>query len=163
MLFRLALVFTMFAPAVLAQDTPRFDSAPVLACLAQGKEGACIGVATEACTASTPGGDSTVGYSFCAQGELQFWDAELNRLYRQRMAIARSLDAEPQIPDWTPRPSDVEALRAMQRAWIAFRDATCHFEEIQWWGGTGMGGAGIACRMRLTAQQALYLRSLGEG
>lgn len=163
MLPRLALSLILLASPVLADDAPGFDPAPILTCLAQGKEGACIGIAAEACMAAEPGGGTTMGYAYCTGAEHQWWDGELNRVYQLRMAEARALDAEPPMPGLLARPSDVEGLRAMQRAWIAYRDATCHYEEIQWWGGTGMSGAGAACRLRLTAMQTLYLRSLSEG
>lgn len=162
MLLRLALSLTLLASPLRADDGPGFDPAPILACLAQGKEGACIGLGAEACMVQSPGGGTTMVQAYCAEAEHQWWDGELNRVYRQRMAEARTIDAEPPYPGMLPRPSDVDALRAMQRAWIAFRDATCHFEEIQWWGGTGMSGAGAGCRLRLTATQTLYLRSLSE-
>ncbi|MEO0774677.1 MAG: lysozyme inhibitor LprI family protein, partial [Pseudomonadota bacterium] len=53
--------------------------------------------------------------------------------------------------------SQEEALRAMQRAWIAYRDATCDYEYSQWGGGTGGGPALIGCIMRETGEQTLYL------
>jgi len=54
-------------------------------------------------------------------------------------------------------PAQAEALRDMQRAWIAFRDATCTYEASQWSGGTGQGPAYEGCVMRMTAEQTLYL------
>lgn len=157
------LILSLLAGPALADDAPAIDSTRIEHCLAQGKGAACIGLAAEACMAATPGGGSTIGYAMCTGHELGWWDSELNRAYQARMAEAREIDTEPPPPGFLPRPSDVEALRAMQRAWIAFRDATCQFEELQFWGGTGMGGAGIACRLRLTATQALYLHGLIGG
>ena len=63
-------------------------------------------------------------------------------------------------------PSDPErntaavALRAMQRAWIGFRDATCDYERSLWGGGTGGGPATAACLMRMTGEQTLYLERM---
>ena len=54
-------------------------------------------------------------------------------------------------------PPVAEALRAMQRAWIAYRDASCDYERAQWAGGTGGGPATAACLMRHTGVKALEL------
>ena len=51
----------------------------------------------------------------------------------------------------------------MQRAWIGWRDATCDYERAQWGGGTGGGPATVACLMRLTGEQALYLETVRMG
>jgi uncharacterized protein YecT (DUF1311 family) len=48
-------------------------------------------------------------------------------------------------------------LKAMQRAWIAYRDAACRHEQAQWMGGTGGGPARMSCHAHETAQQALRL------
>jgi uncharacterized protein YecT (DUF1311 family) len=48
-------------------------------------------------------------------------------------------------------PPVAEALRDMQRAWIAYRDASCDYERAQWGGGTGGGPATAGCLMRTRA------------
>ena len=158
-----ALCLALTPLAVPAQTGPAFDPGALTNCLADGHGAACIGRGAEACTMTTPGGGSNIGYGACIEAERSWWDIELNTAYQMRMNEARSIDREAPIPGLRPRPSDVESLRAMQRAWIAFRDATCAFEELQWWGGTGAGAAGNACRMRMTGEQTLYLRSLLGG
>jgi len=97
--------------------------------------------------------------SGCASREADWWDAMLNAEYQARRAEARRFDADTGA---RPLPS-AEALRDMQRAWITFRDATCSFEASQWGGGTGANPAFLNCIMRMTAEQALYLRGAGFG
>jgi uncharacterized protein YecT (DUF1311 family) len=153
------LILALVPLPALAQGHADFDPAVITTCLADGHGPACIGRGAEACTMASPGGGSNAGWGACVEAERAWWDGQLNAVYRDRMTIARAIDAEAPMPGLMPRPSDVDALRSLQRAWITFRDTSCYFEEIQWWGGTGMGAAGNACRMRMTAEQTLYLRS----
>lgn len=112
----------------------------------------------------TEGGYTTPGMAGCLDAEREYWDGELNAAYGELRARAQQFDADPPIEGLPPRPSSVDALRDMQRAWIAFRDASCRYEQLQWWGGTGASGAYTGCLMRLTGEQALTLRSyLAEG
>jgi uncharacterized protein YecT (DUF1311 family) len=164
-MIRLALVLTLLATPLAAQSKGedeglRFDPGPTMACLDRGGWRDCIGLAMMACIEGTPGGNSTAGMAGCANAEAEWWDARLNAEYQALMADERAADAEWQpIPGLAPRPSGVETLRAAQRAWIAWRDATCTYEELQWWGGTGASGAGAGCRLYLTGEQVLRLMS----
>jgi uncharacterized protein YecT (DUF1311 family) len=137
---RLALVL-LAAPAA-AQDDPRFLPGPTLDCLARHAgtpaARACIGLSAGDCMETTAMGSTTVGMGFCLDRELTLWDGRLNAAYRDLMAAA---------------------LRAMQRGWIAFRDARCDYERAQWGGGTGGGPATLACLMQMTGEQALYLEA----
>jgi len=139
----------------------RFDEALITACLDGGQWRDCIGVASNACMDATEGGYSTIGMVGCISAEHDWWDADLNSSYRALRTHERAADASwPSVPGMLPRPSGVDALRDMQRAWITFRDATCLYDELQWWGGTGASLVGAACRSQLTAEQALHLRRL---
>ena len=164
-MIRLALVLSLLAAPAAAQSVKddgrlRFDGGLIQSCLDGGGWRDCIGVAANACIEATPGGYSTVGMTGCTMAEEAWWDARLNAEYRALMAREEQGDADWQpIPGLLPRPSGAEALRTAQRAWIAWRDATCTYEELQWWGGTGASGAGAGCRMRLTAEQVLMLMS----
>ena len=108
---------------------------------------------------NTPGGYSTVGMGGCLSYELDYWDGLLNANYQAALARARQADRD----NAGYGPSQEQALRTMQRAWIPFRDGTCDFERSQWGGGTGQGPAGAECLMRVTAQQALYLDRYAPG
>jgi uncharacterized protein YecT (DUF1311 family) len=150
------LVLLAFALPAAAQDLP-FSAEPTEACLATIPEEpeACIGRSADACMA-TPDGSTTVGAGFCLSKEAEFWDARLNAAYAALMQAEQDYDAEMAELD-IAAPSTSDALREMQRAWIAWRDAACTYERSQWGGGTGGGPATAACMMRLTGEQALAL------
>ncbi len=143
-----------------AQDDLRFDPLPTLSCLA-GAETlpsmmTCVGIAAEACMESQASGYTTVGMGYCLDQELSFWDGRLNTAYGQLMAQEKATDTEMKEIGATV-PSLAETLRAMQRAWIPFRDASCDYARAQWGGGTGGGPATLSCLMTQTARQALEL------
>ena len=119
----------------------------------------CIGLSAEACMEVSEGGFSTVGMGGCLEQELNWWDAMLNRSYQHLMTQEKADDAEAKSDGFTA-PSKTDALKAMQRAWIPHRDATCDYEMSQWGGGTGGGPAILACLMRLTGEQTIYLNSM---
>jgi uncharacterized protein YecT (DUF1311 family) len=152
----------VIALALLATDATaqamRFDPAPTEACLAAATSdpASCIGHAADACMLENDGGDTTVGMGFCLSQEWEWWDGRLNAAYGALVARHEATDAEMSEMKATV-PSLAEALRAMQRAWIPFRDASCDYERAQWGGGTGGGPATAACLMRLTGDQALVL------
>ena len=122
----------------------------------------CIGASAERCMKETPGGYSTVAMGGCTAMEADYWDARLNTVYQQMMARARQADEENKEYGGFA-PSQAEALRAMQRAWIPYRDAKCAFERSLWGGGTGAGPAGVSCVMYTTAEQVLLLQESGLG
>lgn len=160
------LAITLLPPlAAIAQDQPVFDAEPVETCLADmaemvdpSEKEQCIGLAADACMQSEESGYTTVGIGYCLSEELGFWDGLLNETYGRLMARSKDGDAEMKELE-IEVPSQVEALRAMQRAWIAYRDAACAFELSQWGGGTGGGPAALGCHMSLTAKQALALET----
>jgi uncharacterized protein YecT (DUF1311 family) len=116
---------------------------------------ACVGRAAAACM-MTPGGDTTIGMMECLEGERGYWNARLDVAYTDRMTIAQEQDTE--MRELGSAAASIEArLRDMQQAWIAFRDASCLYEQAQWMGGTGGGPATMACHMHETARQALKL------
>lgn len=158
-MIRLSLVaFALCLGPAQAQE-PRIDAAAIESCLADGGNDTCIGIAIEPCMESL-GGFSTPAHQGCSFAELEWWDGYLNRVYVEAVARSRTVDARSPDYGMPNRPSDVDALRAMQRAWIGYRDATCNYEELQWWGGTGASGARLECLLRLTGTQAMYLRDL---
>ncbi|PIV73116.1 MAG: hypothetical protein COW55_14255 [Rhodobacteraceae bacterium CG17_big_fil_post_rev_8_21_14_2_50_65_11] len=156
--FLSALCLALASPAVpaVAQELV-FDPSHTLGCIAAAPDQyaaeACFGTSADRCMSDTPGGYSTVAMGGCLSLEAEFWDDRLNAVYRTLRAQDQRQDAE--APDYAP--AQAEALRDMQRAWIAFRDATCTYEASQWSGGTGQGPAYEGCVMRMTAEQTLYL------
>lgn len=158
------LFFTLLLPVpAMAQDLV-FDAAAPQECLINsgygGTQQDCIGFSAAMCM-QQPGGDSTYGMGFCLDSELQVWDGMLNDNYQQLRAAMLASDAD--LPDLLAVQAD--ALRDMQRAWIAYRDARCGYEVTLWQGGTGSSPAFLNCMMLLTGEQALYLSALysGEG
>ncbi len=103
-------------------------------------------------------GETTVGMGFCLSQEWGWWDARLNAAYGALMARHSANDAQSKT-DGFEAPPVAPALRDMQRAWIAWRDASCDYERVQWSGGSGGGPATVACLMRLTGEQALALEA----
>lgn len=115
----------------------------------------CVGRAAAVCM-MTPGGDTTIGMMECLEGERGYWDARLGAAYADGMSIAREQDTEMRELG-SAAASIAERLRDLQQAWIAFRNASCLYEQAQWMGGTGGGPATMACHMHETARQALKL------
>lgn len=115
----------------------------------------CVGRSAQTCM-SRPGGDTTIGMIDCLKGEGDYWDTRLNAAYNKKLSAARKEDASMTSIRATVA-SLADALRNMQRSWIAYRDAACLYEQAQWMGGTGGGPAIMTCHMHETARQALKL------
>ncbi|MFN3970458.1 MAG: lysozyme inhibitor LprI family protein [Gemmobacter sp.] len=152
----------MLAAQPAAAQDPRFSPRAALECLGANagspEARACIGLSASDCMETTPMGGTTIGMGFCLDAELSLWDGRLNAAYRDLMAQNRARDAETRTYGGNAPPM-ADALRGMQRAWIAFRDARCDYERSQWGGGTGGGPATYACLMQMTGEQALYLEA----
>ncbi|THD82818.1 DUF1311 domain-containing protein [Aliigemmobacter aestuarii] len=160
----IALCLAGAATMAAAQDAePVFSPALTEDCLAESLAAGfdpaeCIGRAAEACMNGSDIGGSTVGMNLCIGAELGWWDTRLNAAYRVLMAQNEATDAE-MAELGTSAPKMAPALRDMQRAWIAFRDAACAYEVTWWGGGTGGGPAWNGCMMDLTARQTLRLEA----
>lgn len=153
-------VLAMAALPVAAQTLP-FSTVETETCLAELASAEarvlCVGRSAAACI-DTPDGRTTVGMGYCLDQERAYWDARLNAAYTALVEIERAQDAEmTELGSSAPRMEP--ALRDMQRAWIAFRDAACAYEASQWGGGTGAGPAYIGCLMTQTGHQALELEA----
>lgn len=154
------------AATVVHADDVVFSPVATESCLAAMSDSqdpqSCIGASANACMEATDGGWSTYGMGQCLDQELQYWDARLNTAYKSVRAKARAIDAE-MAELGSAAAKQADALLAMQRAWIGFRDASCDYERSLWGGGSGGGPATVSCHMSLTAQQALYLEASGLG
>lgn len=162
---KIAVALVMLAGAAGARELT-FDPGPTVACLAQADASSkkaldCIGKAANACMLP-PYGDDTIGMVYCLNAEWEWWDARLNATYGQLMAEHKAADAEMTGLGATV-PSLADSLKAMQRAWIPFRDATCDYERATWSNGSGRGPATAGCLMVQTGRQALSLEArLGQ-
>ncbi len=94
------------------------------------------------CT-NTREGSSNLGTADCYRVEWSIWDNLLNENFKNLMG---ALDSQ-----------QTAKLRAMQQAWIAYRDSTCNFymDKIQ---GSMAVPMGAACAARETARRAMLLR-----
>ena len=98
------------------------------------------------CT-NTREGSSNLGTADCYRVEWVIWDNLLNENFKKLMdALDNQQSAK---------------LRAMQQAWIAYRDTTCNFymDKIQ---GSMAIPMGAACAARETARRALLLREFTQ-
>jgi uncharacterized protein YecT (DUF1311 family) len=93
--------------------------------------------------AETPEGSSNVGTADCYRLEAAIWDNLLNENFK---SLLGTLDDQ-----------QAAKLRAMQHAWIAYRDTTCNFywDKIQ---GTMAIPMSAACNARETARRAVLLQ-----
>lgn len=104
---------------------------------------------------------STPDLNACASKDFEKADAELNRVYQAalkdipEMAIAD----EPAFN----KEAWEKALRASQRAWVAFRDAECNDHVPLFSGGGSMRtGEVIGCATEMTEARTKYLKDRYE-
>jgi len=158
--FGLAAAVAIAAPVAAQQLV--YNDAHTQTCLAAGTspeaKKACIGVSANACMEDSAGGFSTLGMVGCLDREVQYWDRALNAAYKAKKARDQAEDAQ-NAADGITAPKKAIALRDMQRAWIAFRDASCLYERSNFGGGTGAGPAGVGCILQMTAEQAMVLQA----
>jgi len=156
----LAVFCSLLALPAAAQPVPFLPTATE-ACLAAAEDSggreACIGRSADQC-ADTPDGSTTAGLGICFGTERDFWDVRLNQAYHTLLEIEKG-NAAALAQSGSAAASPSEALQAMQRAWIAWRDAACAYEVSGWGGGTGGGPAGAECEMQVTGRQALSLEA----
>ena len=93
--------------------------------------------------------------NFCADKDFQAADKALNEAYEAALASTKTRELE--------KPYDAKsfeaAMRAAQRAWIAYRDADCKDLTAQEWsGGTGTTSAVLGCMTEKTMQRTKDLK-----
>ncbi len=94
----------------------------------------------------------------CAVLDWQAADADLNVAYGKAVQAMQALDRD--LP--AGEAGAEAALRAAQRAWIAFRDAACTAEGFTMRGGTAEPMVVAICKARLTAARTQDLLILTE-
>jgi uncharacterized protein YecT (DUF1311 family) len=109
-------------------------------------ERACLFTLVAEPCQKTPEGQSNLGMADCFRLEQAIWDDLLNENYKRLAADSDGKQAA--------------SLRAMQRAWIADRDATCGFYDARIHGSMAIPSA-AACLARETARRALLLQFFG--
>jgi uncharacterized protein YecT (DUF1311 family) len=99
---------------------------------------------------------TTVEMNFCSDEDFKAADAKLNAAYKKVLAQIAGSDLEKPYD----RQSWEEALRASQRAWVAFRDADCRGAvPMEWSGGTGTTSAVLGC---MTGKTVARTQELAE-
>lgn len=98
---------------------------------------------------------STVEMNFCAEKDFNAADKTLNAAYEAALASIKGRDLE--------KPYDAKsfeaALRASQRAWLAYRDAYCKDLIAQEWsGGSGTTSASLGCMTEKTMRRTKELK-----
>lgn len=165
LLLTLALAGSGVAAPALAEKVSGYDDKLLTACIAQSKAkgtdaDSCIGNASTKCM-DAPEGETTVGMVNCLSAEAAQWDHLMNGWYGEALKQAVAADADLKELD-SAAPPAAPLLKASQRDWITFRDASCSFQSARFQGGSGGGPAAAACLMELTGTQALRLRDLLE-
>jgi uncharacterized protein YecT (DUF1311 family) len=116
---------------------------------------ASLAPAAQAQTIDCANASSTVEMNFCADRDFQAADKALNEAYEAALASTKTRELE--------KPYDAKsfeaAMRAAQRAWIAYRDADCKDLTAQEWsGGTGTTSAVLGCMTEKTMQRTKDLK-----
>ena len=100
--------------------------------------------------------NTTVEMNFCADKDYKAADTALNTAYQDTLAkIAKTTGKKPyDAKSWD------EALRASQRAWVAFRDAECKgLAPMPWGGGTITTINVLGCMTSLTQDRIKMLKA----
>jgi uncharacterized protein YecT (DUF1311 family) len=97
---------------------------------------------------------TTVEMNFCADKDLAAADEKLNAVYKKVLAQIDESGLEKPYD----RASWEAAMRASQRAWVAFRDADCKgVVPMEWSGGSGTSAAVLGCMSQKTIERTKEL------
>ncbi|SMX32611.1 lysozyme inhibitor LprI family protein [Octadecabacter ascidiaceicola] len=151
----LIVLFSALAVPAAAQDFS-IDPHLIDRCLAINDETPmrCVGRQADEC-AQRNGGGADMVISACLAAEAEVWDGMLNRVYGRVLEHAKTHERW----DVGYQPNQLtDAVREMQRAWIAYRDATCgHALARATPFGSGAGPAINECELHETARQYFQL------
>ena len=132
----------LHGPDELAEKTGRKGRLDAAREAAPRQAESCIGVVSTACI-QAEGNESTAVMLDCYGREANAWDGRLNAAYKQALKSGDGDDV-------------VEGFRKVQRAWIAFRDASCAQPAIVFKGSMAAPMEAYR-RLDMTARQALWL------
>lgn len=94
----------------------------------------------------------------CSQEDYEAADVALNAAYRKTMARAQAMDKDfAEIGEGMV--GAVDALKAAQRAWIAYRDAQCELAGFEARGGTMEPMLVAGCLAELTTKRTDELKA----
>lgn len=96
--------------------------------------------------------------TYCAEQDWLAADADLNTAYAVAREVMQGIDAELEAS----QRGAADYLRAGQRAWVTFRDATCAAEGYAMHGGSAEPMVIYGCRARLTEQRTADLEAMAE-
>ncbi|WP_081177736.1 lysozyme inhibitor LprI family protein [Rhizobium rhizosphaerae] len=101
--------------------------------------------------------ESQMELNYCADQDYAEADQALNEIYRQAMTRLRKADADLAA---TPgaEAGAVEALKAAQRGWIAYRDGQCILAGLPVRGGTMEPMLVLNCQADLTRKRTQELK-----
>jgi uncharacterized protein YecT (DUF1311 family) len=99
---------------------------------------------------------TTVDMVSCAEREFRKHDADMSRSYGELVQRAKAVN----MTEKGYGPPPLDALQQSQRAWLAFRDADCHWKSTSFYGGTGQAVIAANCRAVMTRDRATELRSM---
>ncbi|HEY8126059.1 MAG TPA: lysozyme inhibitor LprI family protein [Methylocystis sp.] len=129
------------------EEAPGLEGRLAAAAEKAGHDGSsCIGALAKKCI-QKEGNASNAVLNECYGREAAVWDVRLNASYRAAL-VKKDRDA-------------ADNLRKTQRAWMAWRDASCRQPEVTF-KGTMAGPMAAWCAMDLTARQALWMAGWAE-
>lgn len=91
----------------------------------------------------------TRSMTICAAYENRAEDLRLNEVYREVLNNVKGTSAE-------------KKLIKAQRAWLAFRVATCDYESVGWTGGSGHGMIELSCLATITRDRIKQLEGYAQ-
>lgn len=166
MTFRAVVLTGLLAVPVGAMaDTPEeSQNACFEASAMAGKVLPCVPEAAEACLQTIPGygkiGADPAAITECIAPVAAWWDHKATAEYER--VLAAYLEMEGGNGGVQMAPDRSEALKALQAAWLAYRDAKCANEVAGFGIGAGAPMAAESCRLWESAEHAVYLSGRGK-
>jgi uncharacterized protein YecT (DUF1311 family) len=106
---------------------------------------------------------SNAELKMCAAESLKKAEAEMNVAYGKAIEAARERDQSAKAEGREHGLDKEPLLREAQRAWAAYRDASCKYQYQIYWGGSHAGLADLICMNDITTARIKELRELPGG